>query len=195
MTCNHLYCRSMNPLIEQLQKYGHLNEAIQIDIAKRTKHLLKKKQEHFLKEGQTLSNYFVMRKGLIRAYFYRNGKEVNSWFGEENEIFCSILPLYKNKPSFENLEFLEDAELYVLSSDDLFELYQLHPELNYIGRLIAEDMCVILEDRITSLHTETAIERYQSLIKKQPNLLNRINLGHIASYLGITAETLSRIRR
>ncbi|MNT31037.1 hypothetical protein D3C72_1668590 [compost metagenome] len=56
-------------------------------------------------------------------------------------------------------------------------------------------MCVILEDRITSLHTETAIERYQSLIKKQPNLLNRINLGHIASYLGITAETLSRIRR
>jgi len=185
----------MNPLIQQLQKYGHLNDVIQHDIAKRTKHFFKKKHEHLLREGQTLSNYFVMNKGLIRAYFYCNGKEVNSWFGEEHEIFCSILPLYKNKPSFENLQFLEDTELYVLSSDDLDELYRLYPELNCIGRLIAEEMCVILEERINSLHTESAIERYHFLIKKQPNLLNRINLGHIASYLGITAETLSRIRK
>jgi len=93
------------------------------------------------------------------------------------------------------LQFLEDSESYVLSAEDLQDLYSRYPELNQIGRLIAEEMCIILEERINSLHTESAIERYQSLVKKQPNLLNRITLGHIASYLGITAETLSRIRR
>jgi len=185
----------MNPLIEQLQKYGYLSEEVQREIAKRTKYFVKKKHEHLLREGHTISNYFVISKGLVRAYFHNNGKEVNSWFGEENEIFCSILPLYKNKASIENLQFLEDTELYVLSAEDLTDLYRIFPELNQFGRLIAEDMCVMLEERITSLHIDSAIKRYQLLMEKQPKLFNRINLGHIASYLGITPETLSRIRK
>ncbi|SPZ94201.1 Uncharacterised protein [Sphingobacterium multivorum] len=120
---------------------------------------------------------------------------MNSWFGEENQIFGSILPVYTEKPSFENIQLLEDSEIYAISVDDLNELYRIYPELNLIGRKIAEEVCIILEERIMSLHTKSAVERYQSLIRLQPNLLNRINLGHIASYLGITQETLSRIRR
>ncbi|MEJ5053510.1 Crp/Fnr family transcriptional regulator [Sphingobacterium sp. MYb382] len=185
----------MNPLIEQLKKYGYLSEKLQEEIAKRTQFFSKNKYEHLLREGQIMSSYFVISKGIIRSYFHANGKEVNSWFGEENEIFCSVLPLYKRRPSFENIQFLEDSELYILSVEDLDAIYQQFPEFNLIGRLLAEEVCIIMEERITSLHTEFAIERYHSLIKKQPKLLNRINLGHIASYLGITAETLSRIRR
>lgn len=192
MTINQTY--SNNPIIQQFSRYGDLSNEAAKDIDRRTMHFLKKKNEHFLKEGQNLSSYFVIAKGIIRAYFRRNDKEVNAWFGEENQIFGSILPIYAGKPSFENIQFLEDSEIYAISTSDLNDLYLLHPELNLIGRKIAEEVCIILEERAVSLHTESAAERYETLIKLQPNLLNRINLGHIASYLGITQETLSRIR-
>ncbi|HEX7868847.1 MAG TPA: Crp/Fnr family transcriptional regulator, partial [Chryseobacterium sp.] len=67
--------------------------------------------------------------------------------------------------------------------------------MNTIGRKMAEEYCKILEDRIKSLQTETAEKRYQNLIENQPDATQRITLGHIASYLGITQETLSRIRK
>lgn len=185
----------MNPFIQQLKRYGHLDEEAERNIEKKISYFSKRKGEHFLKEGQHVSSYFVLSKGLIRAYFYKNGRELNSWFGEEHQIFGSILPVYSDKPSFENIQFLEDSEVYAISVDDLNELYRTYPELNLIGRKIAEEVCMIMEERIISLHTESALERYHSLIKLQPNLLNRVNLGHIASYLGITQETLSRIRR
>lgn len=185
----------MNPLLQQLKKYGPLSAKAEKDIELKTKRLLKKKNDHFLKLGQVLSSYFVVKKGVFRAYIHRKDKEVNVWFGEENQIFGAIIPMYANKPSPENIQFLEDAEIYAIALDDLEYLYKLHPELNLIGRKIAEELCIILEDRITSLHTESAPERYQLLIQQQPNLLKRINLGHIASYLGITQETLSRIRK
>lgn len=185
----------MNPIIEQLRRYGSFSKDAEKDIAVKTNHFFKRRGDYFLREGQRGSSYFVLNKGLIRAYFNKNDREVNSWFGEENQIYCSILPVYMHQPSFENIQFLEDSEIYALNSDDLDQLYLIHPELNLIGRKMAEEVCVVLEERITSLHTESAAERYHSLIKQQPNLLKRISLGHIASYLGITQETLSRIRR
>lgn len=185
----------INPLLQQLKKYGPLSPEAEKDIELKTKRLLKKKNDHLLREGQVLTSYFVIKKGVLRAYIHRKDKEINVWFGEENQIFGAIMPMYANKPSPENIQFLEDAEVYALAVDDLEQLYQKHPELNLIGRKIAEELCVILEDRITSLHTESATERYQSLILQQPNLLQRVNLGHIASFLRVTQETLSRIRK
>jgi len=185
----------MNPLIEQLSKYGPISAAAIEALNAKTRYFEKKKHSFFLKEGQQSSSYFVLNKGLVRAYFVKNNKEVNAWFGEEGQIFYSIVPAYTSAPSCENLQFLEDSEIYALATSDLNELYQLYPELNLIGRKIAEEVCQVMEERITSLHTESAIERYQSLIKLQPQLLQRINLGYIASYLGITQETLSRIRK
>lgn len=184
-----------NPLIQQLKKYGPLSSITEKDIEQKTKRFLKKKNDHFLRQGQLLTSYFVLQKGVFRAYIHRDGKEINVWFGEENQIFGAIMPMYANRPSPENIQFLEDAEVYAIAVDDLEVLYKLHPELNFVGRKIAEELCVILENKITSLHTESASERYQSLIEQQPNLLQRITLGHIASYLRVTQETLSRIRK
>lgn len=184
-----------NPLIEQLKKYGSISTKVEKDIEQKTKFFVKKKNDHFLKEGQLLTSYFVVQKGVFRAYIHKGGKEVNVWFGQENQIFGAIMPMYAGNPSPENIQFLEDSEVYAISVNDLESLYKLHPELNLVGRKIAEELCIILEDRITSLLTETAPERYQSLIKEHPKLINRVNLGHIASYVGVTQETLSRIRK
>src|SRR5690606_39838973 len=106
----------------------------------------------------------------------------------------SILPLYSQQPSIENIQFLEDSIIYSISTENLNEIYKLHPAFNLIGRKIAEQLCEVLEERIISFHTKNAEERYKALVAKHPDLLQRVNLGHIASYLGITQETLSRIR-
>lgn len=185
----------MNPLLQKLKTYGTLSLEAEQELEKRITYFQKKKNDYFLKQGQVVSNYFLMEKGLIRAFFYKKDKEINGWFGAENEIFGSIFPVYGNLPSPENIQFLEDAEVYSIATKDLNEMYQLYPEFNLIGRKIAEELCMMLEERINSLHTDSALERYEELIFKQPYLLQRVNLGHIASYLGITQETLSRIRK
>lgn len=185
----------MNHLITKLKAYGNISPEAGQALAKGINSHSKKKSSHFLKQGQVISSLFIIEKGLARAYFNNKGKEVNSWFVTEGIIAGSILPLYNQKPSFESIQFLEDSVIHSISADALEELYREFPELNLIGRKVAEELCTILEERIISLHVESAEERYHALISGYPNLLQRVNLGHIASYLGITQETLSRIRK
>jgi len=185
----------MNALISTLKKYGSLTPEIENEINKRAHYISKQKNDFFLKQGQVTTSLFVMEKGLIRAFFTKDDKEYNTWFAKEGEMISSILPLYANKPSIENIQFLEDATGYLISINDLNALYKKYPQMETIGRKIAEELCIILEERITSLHTESAEERYHTLIKQYPHLLQRLSLGHIASFLGITQETLSRIRK
>lgn len=185
----------MNSLIQFLKQYGSISLEIENEINNKTQYISKHKNDFFLKKGQITSSLLIIEKGLIRAYFTKDNKEYNSWFAKEGEIIASILPLFAGHPSFENIQFLEDSTGYMIAISDLNDLYKKYPELDTIGRKIAEELCIILEQRITSLHTESAEQRYQSLIKKHPHLLQRLNLGHIASFLGISQETLSRIRK
>ena len=105
------------------------------------------------------------------------------------------MPLFFDKPSIENIQFLEDSTLYYISSNDLNELYKVSLQMNIIGRKMAEEYCKILEERSFSLQTHSAEERYNDFLKREPEAILRISLGHIASYLGISQETLSRIRK
>ena len=185
----------MNAFINVLKKYGPLTSEVEEEINSKTRFITKHKNDFFLKQGQTTSSLLIMEKGLIRAFFHKDGKEYNTWFAIENEIIASILPLFSRKPSVENIQFLEESNGYCISISDLNELYKKYPALDTIGRKIAEELCIILEERITSLHTESAEERYSTLIRQYPYWLQRLNLGQIASFLGITQETLSRIRK
>ncbi len=184
----------MNPLVAYFKSLGTISIEAEAALASNTQYFEKKKYDHFLKSGQTNSSIFVMEKGIVRGYFNRNNKEITTWFGVENELLGSIAPIYAQSISFENIQFLEDAYVYAITISKLNELYQSYPELNLIGRKIAEYLCLILEERIISLHTDSAEERYKAILNNYPHFLQRVNLGHIASYLGITQETLSRIR-
>lgn len=184
----------MNPLINEFKKYGEISNKIENELNQHIKIIYKNKGDFFLKPKQIISNVFMLKKGLVRAFFEKEGKEVNTWFGMEDELLGSLLPTFSQQPSFEYIQFLEDSLIYAISTADLNKLYENHPEFNLIGRKVAERICVIMEKRILSLHTETPEERYKNLIQNQPEILQKVNLGHIASYLGITQETLSRIR-
>jgi len=185
----------MNPLIKLFKSFGEIDLEIEQEFNQLIKYDLRQKGEFFLKKGQSVSCLFILEKGLVRSYFIKDDKEINLWFGFENELLGSILPLYFNKPSFENIQFLEESRVYFISMKDLNLLYEKFVDLNIIGRKIAEDYCRFLEVRIISFQTESPEKRYRSLIKDHPDVLQRVSLGNIASFLGITQETLSRIRK
>lgn len=184
----------MNPLIEQFKRYGKISLDAELDFHKKVIRQERNKNDFYLKEGQTSSGLFVMEKGLVRAFFIKNEKEINTWFGTENLILGSISPLFFNQPAKENIQFLEDSIVYSISRENLYDLYRKYHEIESIGRQMTEHYCLMMEERITSLQTLTAQERYEQLLQLFPELLQRVSLGHIASYLGITLETLSRIR-
>jgi CRP/FNR family transcriptional regulator, anaerobic regulatory protein len=147
-----------------------------------------------LEQGKTCSHLYFLESGFARSFYIQNGKDVTSWFAFENDIFASVYSFTSQKPSFENIEILEDSVLYCVSYDKLQQLYLKYPEFNLIGRLLLERYYIELEERTFSFQMQSAKERYQEILNNQPELLKRASLGHIASYLGISQETLSRIR-
>jgi CRP-like cAMP-binding protein len=185
----------MNPLIEKFKEYGSITPEIESELTTKIKCGIKKKGDFFLRQGQIVSSLFILETGLVRSFYIKNDREINSWFGFENIILGSILPLFYKIPSVENIQFLEESTLYYIESNDLNEMYRKYNQMNTIGRIMTEEYCKILEDRVTSLQTQSAEERYKFLLEYQPDAIQRISLGHIASYLGIKQETLSRIRK
>jgi len=139
-------------------------------------------------------NLFFIEKGLVRGYYFDEDKEITNWFAGESEFATCFYSFIANKPSFEIIQTLEDCELVQLSFSSLKNLYDKFPETERLGRIITENYYIKLEERILNIQFKTARERYQKLSSSKPALLQRASLGQIASYLGITQETLSRIR-
>lgn len=146
-----------------------------------------------LKANKTESNIYFIKKGLVRAYIERDN-EVTFWFGKEGETAISMKSYVEEKPGYENIELLEDCELYELKTKDLKKLFAEDVHIANWGRKFAEKELIKTEERLISRQFKNASERYLELMKDHPELIQRVQLGHIASYLGITQVSLSRIR-
>lgn len=123
----------MNPLISKFKEYGNLPSEIENELTKYIKRQTKQKGDFFLKQGQIVSSLFVIETGLVRAYYVKEDREINSWFGFENIILGSVLSLFYDLPSFESIQFLETSTYYSISSNDLNELYKKSHEMNTPG--------------------------------------------------------------
>ncbi|HJD92222.1 Crp/Fnr family transcriptional regulator [Bacteroides coprosuis] len=183
-----------NFFIEILRKYGPISQETEALLLPHIKHYYKKKGAHLLKRGQVNSGLYIIKKGLLRFYYLRNDKEVTTWFCKENTVAFSSAFFFRI-PSFENIQLLEDSSIYYVSGNTLDELYKVNEELNTIGRKLSEEYCMEFEERVASLQTQTALERYEKLMTVSPDIFQRVALGQIASYLAVSQETLSRIRR
>lgn len=137
--------------------------------------------------------YFI-KKGVVRAYASTSGSEVTFWFGFEGSAVFSMNSYVNNQKSYEDIELLEETVFYKIHSDVLQKLYQTNIEIANWGRKLAEKELIKSEERLISLQFKSAKERYLDLIKNHPYLVQRVALGYIASYLGITQVSLSRIR-
>lgn len=148
-----------------------------------------------LKADRVETNLYFIKKGIVRAFAPLENQDVTFWFGEEGETILSMRSYVEKKKGYENIELLEDCELYKLKIDNLIELYLKDIHIANWGRKLAETELLKLESRVISSEFSPARERYDELMNSFPTLIQRVPLKYIASYLGITQVSLSRIRK
>lgn len=186
----------MDKLITIINQFANISEQAKIELNNIVSIKRFDKGSYIVEQGKTCKHLYFIKSGFLRGFYYQdNGKEITSWFAFENETVTSMYSFISQKPSFETIEVLEDSTLFEISYQNVQFLFKKYPEFNLIGRILTEKYYIELEERTMSLQFQTATERYLNLLQQQPQLLQKASLGMIASYLGISQETLSRIRK
>ena len=145
-------------------------------------------------EGKTCRHLYFLEQGALRGYYHVDGKEVTHWFSFENDFVTSFHSFITGTPAVENIQLIEGSVLWSITRDRLNYLLSRHHEIERLVRIIYERYYIRLEERFVNAHFKSATERYQDLMQQAPHIIERVPLGAIASYLGISQETLSRIR-
>ena len=156
----------------------------------------KKYPKHaILHESGTICNHFhIIISGIARVFYYNEDKDITCHFAAEQESITAIDSFIQRKKSKYNIEALEDLEVMMVSHNDLENLFTRHPKYEHFGRLFLQQAYIDLVERIDDLQLHTAHERYETLLEKKPYLFQRVASKHIASFLGMTPETFSRVR-
>lgn len=147
-----------------------------------------------IEAGRVERNVYFLLHGIARAYVLADGREVTFWIGREGDALFSMNGYVADKPGYEWLELMEDSRLCVLKRDALRRLFATDVHIANWGRRYAESELLATEQRLLPLLHATATQRYRDLLEHDPELLRRLPLGSIASYLGVTQASLSRIR-
>jgi CRP-like cAMP-binding protein len=147
-----------------------------------------------LKEGQTCNDASLVVSGLVRSYYINEDKDITSRFMDEGFIVTSWISYYTRQPGNEFIETVEDTTFVSLSYSNIQSLYKEFPEFNIVGRKQVEYAFFLSEQRTQLLRKHTAEEKYKFFLDNHPTLLQRVPLKHIATYLGMNEETLSRVR-
>lgn len=177
-----------------LNRIYPLSQPAQLRLAAYARELSYPKGHILLRAGKVERSLFFIRKGMVRAYSTFSDAEVTFWFGKEGDTVISMKSYVAGQKGYEDIELLEDCELYALKIKDLQKLFAEDIQVANWGRKFAEQELIKTEERLISRLFLTATERYQELLLNSPGLLQRVPLGQIASYLGITQVSLSRIR-
>lgn len=184
----------MDTFINYIKQYIELTIDSENDICSLAKVEKVEKGHQIVKEGKVCNRLFFLSEGTARTFFYQKGKDITHWIYPNNTMFTSWHSYYLRKQSVEYIELTDDATLISLTYDQWQSLYDKYPELNRFGRLILEQELATIDDFYKGYYFLSAKEKYELLIAAFPKITQIANLGHIASMLGISQETLSRIR-
>jgi CRP-like cAMP-binding protein len=154
-----------------------------------------KKNGYFLKEGEICRRLAFLHKGMVRFFHLRDRIEQTSDFCFDNTFITGYHSLITGLPSDTSIQALEECAMLEISYETLFKLYKKNPKYERIGRIIAENNFLTMRRHLLSLLNDSAEKRYRNLLDRAPHFVQRISLLYIASYLGISPETLSRVRR
>jgi CRP-like cAMP-binding protein len=152
------------------------------------------KKEVLLKRGQVCEYVYFIEEGMLHSFYEKNEEKITSWFMKENDVIISAKSFYMQIPSVECIVALENTIVHGITFTQLQEIYMNYPEFNVVGRVLTTKYYLQSEERLYTLRKERARDRYLSLLDNQPDIFHRAPLKYIASYLGISMETLSRIR-
>lgn len=185
----------MESLFETISQIGNVSEDLKKDISQKLQYKNYKKKDILLNQGEICDHLYFVSKGLLRAYYEIEGKDICSWFMKEMDFIIAVSSFFQREPSIESIQALSDCELCYIHHDDLMELYEKHLEFNTIGRRLTEYYYCLSEKRLMCMRNQTAAEKYNFLLVYYPTLVERVPNMYLASYLGIARETLSRIKR
>ena len=178
------FLESIHPMSDELKQY--------LAVTLKEKQLSRK--EHLLKAGQVSRKICFIGKGLLRCFYIKENHEVCSWFMKEGDVIVSVESFFGQKESYESIQALEDCLLYYITYDELQYIYRHFPEFNFIGRVLLEKYYTLSEQRLYSLRMQRSQERYDYLLENHGDLVLRVPAKYLASYLGITEVTMSKIK-
>jgi CRP-like cAMP-binding protein len=180
------YYQSLIPQLQD-QEWDCLQERLTVQYLK--------KGELLTRNGEICKQVSFINQGLLRMFYIVEGKEVSTGFAPENHYLAQYDSFLTRQPSLGNIDALEDCQLMNLSYDNVQELYKELPVFQIFGRKIAEMLFIMISSQTNALLTLTPEERYKKVLEEQPFIIQRVPQYMIASYIGITPEHLSRLRK
>ena len=184
----------MEALFQYFRKFNTLSKEAEKAIAEISSTVTIKKNKDLQPIGHTCKTIYFVNKGVARIYYFKDGIDITERFFFENSIIARVESLFTGKPSRKAIQILEDAEIIAINANHLFKLYDDYPETERLFRKIFESAYVETVNRIEGIQFHSAEERYSALLNEAPDVLIRVPLKYVASYLGITQVSLSRIR-
>ena len=184
----------MNELIEYLNSINALSSRSENALLGTCSELEVKKNTDLHPIGHVCRNLYFVKNGLLRIYYLKDDIDVTESFELENSIVARADSLFHAKPSRKAIQAVENSSLIAINGVSLFKLYDSHPDIERLFRKFFEIAYVQSVNRTESIQFHSAKERYDNLLEKSPKTIMRIPLKFIASYLGITQVSLSRIR-
>jgi len=184
----------MTSLFQYFKKFNPLSKEAEQAVAEISSIITIKKNINLQPIGHTCKTIYFIKKGVARIYYFKDGIDITEGFFFENSIIARVESLFTGKPSRKAIQILEDAEIIAINANQLFKLYDSFPEIERLFRKIFEAAYVETVNRIEGIQFHSAEERYKLLLSEAPNVLMKVPLKYVASCLGITQVSLSRIR-
>lgn len=185
----------MSALESYIQGYFGIDQASLQKVSALFKEETLAKGDFFTQKGQYCRKLSFVRSGYLRVYASTERKEVTQWISSQDYFVTDISSLIFDTPSRWNIQALSDCELYSISHEDYRNLDQLVPKWQHLEKLFIAKCFMTLEERVFSFLSMSAEERYALLFEANSDLFNEVPLHYIASMLGMSPETLSRIRK
>lgn len=184
----------MKELLNYINSVYPINKKQEIALTSICSELTINKNAELQSIGHTCKTIYFIVNGALRIYYIKDGNDITESFEFENNIVARVESLFSGQPSKKAIQAIEKTKIIAIPADQLFRLYDLYPDIERLFRKIFEDAHVKTINRLESIQFHTAEERYIKLLKENPKIIQRIPLKHIASFLGITPVSLSRIR-
>jgi CRP-like cAMP-binding protein len=153
-----------------------------------------KKREFLLNQGVVCNEVSFVSKGLLRNYYLKDGNEINTCFCMENTLSLSLESLLSRSSSKESIQAIEDSTIVSLSYTNLMKLYTINSKWESLSRILTEKECLRLSNKAEVNSFKTAKNKYQRLLENEPKLIQRVPIQYLASYIGVSRETISRVR-
>jgi len=184
----------MDKYFQTVSKYTQLSADSKQELAASLTRLEFPKGHVLIKQDTTCHFLYFVESGMARTFYLKDGKDVTDWFSAENSFACSVISFITRQPDMRSIELLEPSVLYSIHYNDMEDLCSKHHDIETFFRRLVNFSLVQVLQKLDALHFATALQRYQTLRSTHPTIFQRVPLGMIASYLGVTQETLSRIR-